>query len=118
MRKKIAIIAVVVVVLALAIAAPIVYVATPHEMDINELWYRSENDGTYEYLAYADPINCFIDSDTDLSDLIDDNDADSIDSFGEQTLRVEFTGFRTYHTDNSGIFTSYPIPVYEYAGDK
>ena len=117
MRKKIAVIAVVVVLLALAIAAPIVYIANPHEMDINSLWCLTERDGKYEYLAYADPTKCFIDSDVALSEFLDDNDSEYEDSLGEQTLVVEFTGFRIYRTDNSGIFTSYPIPVYEYAGD-
>ena len=117
MRKAIAVIAILVVAFAGLIAGLAVYAMSPHKLHMDSVVKWSNGaDAAYEYFAYSSPFNCYIDSDEDLEDLLDDNEPEDDDGLGEQTLTVRFIGWRTYKTDNSGIWMEYPIPVYEFAG--
>ena len=115
MRKKILI---VLGVILLVLIVYVVYLVLPHKRHFKSVWIRtSSGNADYEYLGYTGLLKCYIDSDTDLQKILEDNDETYQDSIGEQTLRVRFIGFRIYRTDNSGIFVSYPIPVFRYVGE-
>lgn len=118
MRKSVTVTAVILLILVLLAGGLFVCALIPHKQHFRSVWIRTYAGNTSnEYLAYTSFSKCFIDSDAALQDFLEDNDEEYDNGIGEQTLKVRFTGFRTYRTDNSGIFMSYPIPVYEYTGD-
>lgn len=74
------------------------------------------NDGRFNYRCADGLTALYIDSDVDLSTVLEDKDPQS-DDLGEQTLKLKFAGFRELKTDNMGVWMSYPVVVYEYAGE-
>lgn len=81
----------------------------PHKKSFVNVCYRSSG----LYTAHTTLGDYYLDSDTDLSSILPDNDPNDIDSLGEQTLMVRFSGFRVYNTDMMGMFVHYPAVVYE-----
>ena len=86
----------------------------PHDKHFDNFYemvgYKPEGDKKgaeyqYHYVGHTFHGMCYVDSNDDLSDKIVD---------GECDLMVRNLEIREYKTDNSGIFTSYPIVAYEY----
>ena len=96
-------------VLAAAFVLGLIGFLTPHKKSFVNVCCRSSG----VYTAHTVLGDYYLDSDTDLSLVLPDNDPDDIDSLGEQTLKVRFTGFRVYYTDMMGAFVHYPVVVYE-----
>jgi len=63
----------------------------------------------YHYIAHAFQGVCYIDSEYDIAEEVIGGDCD---------LMIRIIGFRMYKTDNSGIFTKYPVIAYEYVQIK
>ncbi|MBO4847429.1 MAG: hypothetical protein J5525_14170 [Lachnospiraceae bacterium] len=59
----------------------------------------------YQYSGRASKHFCYVDSDSKLPDLTDDETID---------LYTRPIGIRLYRTDNSGIWMSFPVIVFKY----
>ena len=114
----IAIIVVLVIVAAMAVPATVIIFST-HKHFENVLidQYATDDTHSYHYTGHTSLASYYIDSDTDLEAVLEDNDPDSADSLGEQDLKVRVTGMRLYKTDMMGIYVQYPVFVYEYTGE-
>ena len=72
------------------------------------------DDHAYHYYAHNGIGKIYIDSDTDLEMILDDNDDVYEDCLGEQKLKLKLTGIRYFTEDMMGILVKYPVLVYEY----
>ena len=114
----IAIIVVLVIVAAMAVpAAVIIFSTQKHFESVCTDQYSVDDAHAYHYTGHTSLASYYIDSDTDLEAVLEDNDPDSADSLGEQDLKVRVTGMRLYKTDMMGIYVQYPVFVYEYTGE-
>ena len=114
----IAIIVVLVIVAAMAVPAAVIISSTQkHFESVCTDQYSADDTHAYHYTGHTSLASYYIDSDTDLEAVLEDNDPDSADSLGEQDLKVRVTGMRLYKTDMMGIYVQYPVFVYEYTGE-
>ena len=114
----IAIIVVLVIVAAMAVPATVIIFSThKHFENVLIAQYATDDTHSYHYTGHTSLASYYIDSDTDLEAVLEDNDPDSADSLGEQDLKVRVTGMRLYKTDMMGIYVQYPVFVYEYTGE-
>lgn len=86
----------------------------PAEFKYLSLKAYEDDDHAYHYYAYRGTGKIYIDSDTDLASILDDNDSVSSDSLGPQSLKLKLTGIRYFTEDMMGVFVKYPVLVYEY----
>ncbi|MCR5060812.1 MAG: hypothetical protein K6A80_07265 [Saccharofermentans sp.] len=117
-KSRTGIIAIIVVLVIMAVpAAVFIFSTLKHFESVCTDQYSADDTHAYHYTGHTSLASYYIDSDTDLEAVLEDNDPDSADSLGEQDLKVRVTGMRLYKTDMMGIYVQYPVFVYEYTGE-
>lgn len=119
-KKGVIAVSVILALLVIGVSALAISLFLPHQKKALSMYPAAGHsiayNGRFSYRC-ADGLTAFyVDSDTDLSQVLEDKDPQS-DDMGEQTLKVRMAGLREYRTDNMGVWMSYPVIVYEYVGD-
>ena len=125
--KKITAVIALVIIIPLIISALVIFI--PHGKELKTLYVDSGKPADYKYLSEDDlekdthryhyhacthTGKIYIDSDTDLEEILGDNDPEHEESLGAQTLKLRISGIRYFTEDWMGVWVKYPVLVYEY----